>query len=166
MMRRHCHRLRPRTVIASKCAYTLVELLVVIGIFAAFALVATQLMHRTILVGHDAGYAQIAATTFDAAGRVLRQDAWAAKEMSAKSDRAITLTLADGSTIEWSVDEAGTFTRAAKGEPPRKWETKAAGATLAADGVAVVVRLPQTKTARGGELQFTSQLMLAGRMTS
>ena len=146
--------------------FSVTEMLVVIGIFAVFALVATRLMHTTIRVGHDAGYAQIAATSFDAAGRTMRRDVWSARQVAVKNDGSLTLSMSDGTSVDWSVDDGGTFTRSVKSERPQKWETKAAGATIAAAGPAVVIRLPETKTSRGGELRFTSQLMLAGRMQS
>ena len=149
-------------------AFSLLEMLIVIGLFTAFAVVASELMHRTIRVGHDAGYAQLTATTFDAAGRAMRQDVWSARDIALKNDRSLMLTLGDGTTVDWTVDDAGTFTRAAKNALPQRWQIHAAGATFASNGSTLIVRFPRTKMtcAGGGEVRLTSQLLLAGRMTS
>jgi prepilin-type N-terminal cleavage/methylation domain-containing protein len=149
-----------------RAGFSLAELLVVLGVFSIFALAASKLTQTTIRVGHDAGYGQIAASQFDAAGRAMRQDVWSARDITLKGERAMTLTMVDGGAIDWAVDADGTFTRTQQGQPPRKWIVRAAGASLAREGPAVVVHLPGTKESRGGEIRLISQIILAEKMAS
>jgi prepilin-type N-terminal cleavage/methylation domain-containing protein len=149
-----------------RAGFSLTELLVVIGVFSIFALAASKLTQTTIRVGHDAGYGQMSASQFDAAGRTMGHEVWGASDITLKGERAMTLKMADGATIDWTVDPQGTFTRTQQGEPPRKWIARAAGASLTREGVVVVIHLSETKASRGGEVRLISQMILAQKMAS
>ena len=143
---------------ACRAGFFLYELLFVIGLFAIVGLMMTRLFGATFRLGQTATAAQDHANTLDAVSSALRSDAWSATKFELTGDRSVTFREDGDRTIVWSIN-GETLTRKENDSPVRRW-TIASGSTFAADGVALVFRLP----AGGGEARFASQTQLLGRL--
>lgn len=140
--------------------FWLIELLILLGMLGLIALAGGRLFSAAIRLGHDSAQAANSAASFDAMDSVLRHDVWSAREMTTGDDgSAVTLNSGE-KKIVWTIRNE-TLTRD-DGEGMRSWPISA-GSSFAIDGPSIILRLPATRTFRGGEVGWTSQAMLLAR---
>jgi hypothetical protein len=140
---RHRHRSRPR-------GFMLFEMLIALGVLAAFALIAVKLLTTSLRLAHDAGAARDRALRFESAVGVLRADVWGAAGVELPAPGTARITLGDGSIAVWSADAQGALSRtltapAGDGYPDRLEWAALAPPGLAferADGVLLLVEPP------------------------
>ena len=140
--------------------FWLVELLILLGMLGLIALAGGRLFSTAIRLGHDSAQAANAAASFDALDSVLRHDVWSAREMAAGDDGAAATLNSGEKKITWTIHNE-TLTRD-DGQGTRTWPISA-GSAFTIDGPSIVLRLPATRTFRGGEVRWTSQAMLLAR---
>ena len=136
--------------------FMLFEMLVALGLLAAFALIAVKLMTTSIKLSHDAAEADSRAVRFESALAVLRADAWNAVKFELPAPGTARLTRGDGSTAVWSADAEGGLSRTlsaadGRGYPEsRAWGSLPPGLTFEqADGVLLLVQPARAKRPRG-----------------
>ncbi len=141
--------------------FVLMEMLTVIGLLGLIALSGGYLFSATVRLMHATGESRNSASSFDATIEALRADVWSATRIDAGSASEVTLHPAISKPVTWSIGEA-VVTRRAEGDVDRRW-TLGTGATFSVDGIELLVKLPQTKTQRGGEVRLPSQVQLLTR---
>lgn len=140
--------------------FTLPELLVAIGLLAVFAVAATRLFHATIRVGHTTAQQQDAASSFDAAMTVLRNDVWTAAAIAVPDP-----TTAKLGTVTWTINETTLARDAGDGGRQRTWPAPK-GSTFVADGASLVLRVPSTSGERGGDVRMVSEAAILTALTT
>lgn len=153
------HRLRRRRA----RGFMMFEMLVALGLLAAFALIAVKLMTTSIKLSHDAAEADSRAIRFESALAVLRADAWNMVSFDLPSPRTARLTRADGSLAVWSADAEGGLSRTlsaadGRGYPERRaWAALPPGLTFEqAGGVLLLVEPARAKRPRGSRADDAS----------
>jgi len=140
--------------------FTLLELLVAIGLLAVVGLIGMHLFRSTVLVSQDAAKAASSMTRVDAALAELRADAWGAKSIEVTAPDSVTLEQSAGGAIHWHAGSAGDLVRDAAGTTTR-WTGLPGGVAFAADGAALTVELKGTSEHPGGLAAMPSQVLLA-----
>ena len=98
----------------------LVNILMAIGLLAAFVIVAERVFRLSILTTSRVAMAEDSAGRLERATGVLRSDVWGAGKVELKDSRLL-VTDADGRTVEWRTEgETGDVVRVAGGEE-RRW---------------------------------------------
>jgi prepilin-type N-terminal cleavage/methylation domain-containing protein len=155
MNRPRQHRLHRR-----RRAFSLLELLVAIGLLGFFAVAATQLFRATVRISHTTAQRQDAAGSFETAIGVLRGDAWTAAEIAAPD-----ATTAKLGKVTWTA-RGETLTRdAGDGSRPRTWPVPA-GVTFLADNASLVLRVPPAKDERGGDVRMVSESKILSKLSA
>lgn len=136
--------------------FMMFEMLVALGVLAAFALIAVKLMTTSIKLSHDAAEADSRAIRFESALAALRADAWNMVSFDLPSPRTARLTRADGSLAVWSADAEGGLSRTlsaadGRGYPERRaWAALPPGLAFGqAEGVLLLVEPARAKRPRG-----------------
>ena len=140
--------------------FWLIELLILLGMLGLIALAGGRLFSTAIRLGHDSAQAANSAASFDAMDSVLRHDVWSAREIKTGADAAAVTLNSGEKKITWTIRNE-TLTRD-DGEGARSWPISS-GSSFAIDGPSIVLRLPATRNFRGGEVRWTSQVMLLAR---
>jgi type II secretory pathway pseudopilin PulG len=153
MMRCLCHRHRRAAL-----GFTISELLIAIGILGIFGLVATQLFYSSFRVSHATAAQQDAAGSFDSAVSVLRSDVWTAPEIAAPDARTAKL-----GKVTWTIKETTLTRDTGDGARPRTWPMPK-GTSFAADGAALVLRVPAAAGECGGDVRMVSESQLLSRL--
>jgi len=148
---------------AYRRGFTLIELLCMLLMFGLIALAGGRLFESAIRMSHSGAETQNDNAAFDAAVGVLRSDTWSATQFDVAEDRAATLKLPGDRKITWTLKD-GSLTRS-DGAQTLRWSVSP-GITFAIDGPALVLRIPQTKTMKGGEVRVVSQIQLLARASS
>jgi hypothetical protein len=121
----------------------LLEMLGVIILFTAFALVSAKLFTSLIRQLRDTNAAQDVAASFDAAVARLRADVWLAERV--QSDGGTLVVTSGGRTITWSVAPPGTLARTEAASPAdvttSRWATGTRDISLSADRASVTLKL-------------------------
>ena len=150
---------RPMPCLTSRRGFMLLELLSVIVLMAVFAAVAVPVLRwsiRTLVTPPPAA----AAGRLDAAVGTLRRDVWRAGTLAAPSPHELQLTTPDGHTVTWQVGPGDHLQR-----DDRRWDGLFPAASVAIDGVAVRLTLPDGHGFRGGVVVLPSESALIGRQT-
>ena len=158
-----------RTTRPHRSGIMLIEMLMAIILLSAFLLISTQVFVATMKLNAEAGKVHTDSVRLDSALRTLRADVWAAKEMSSR-DGAVVLKPSTGpQEIRWMVEKDGTLVRTATRDgktEQRRFPSELPGVTFEVKDPEVVLRVPDTRRARGGEVRLVSQIRLAERMAS
>src|SRR5688500_8207016 len=88
----------------------LVELLIVIGLIAAFLIVSARLFTTTMRLSQQSVESEARVARLDSAVRMLRADAWGASAMYLDNGGVLMLEV-DGRSIAWGSDADGALTR-------------------------------------------------------
>jgi type II secretory pathway pseudopilin PulG len=143
--------------------FWLIELLVLLGMLGLIALAGGRLFETTMRLGRSSADAANAAASFDAMSSTLRRDAWSAAEMAVEGNGAVAKLKSGDAVVVWTIGQDGSIARDDGRGGPRAWSASA-GSTFALDGPSLVLRLPETKAFRAGEVRATSQVhLLTGR---
>jgi type II secretory pathway pseudopilin PulG len=146
--------------------YLMIEMLLLLLILSVFALISARLFTSVMKLNYNASQAHTRTVRFDSAMRMLRADAWTASEMSA-ANQVVTLKMAEGGAVDWSVDKDGTIVRTSRAggkEDVLRWSADVGGISLAVEGPRVVVRIPDSSRTSGTELGLINQRRLAEGM--
>lgn len=95
----------------SRQAFSLIELMIALGLFATIALVAGKAFHFTFRTMYRVDVTQTAITQWEQAQRTLRQDVWAASSVQTPNETTAVVDLGGGQTATWSIDDANALTR-------------------------------------------------------
>lgn len=144
--------------------FFLIELLMVLLVSAAFFLIAARVFSSTMKLNYAASQAHKGTVRLDSAVRMLRADAWNARDLAAK-DGVVTVTMFDGSTIAWAVGNDGTLTRTA-GNRVQRWPLEAPGLKLAVGDREVIVTIPESQQVHAAEVHVVNQRAIAEGMAS
>ena len=142
-------------------AFTMVEMLLALILIGVFALSATKLFSATMKLSRNTAAAQNTAASFNSALAALRADVWRARKIETLDRGIVILTLAD-MQVQWSIDEQ--IMRSKESGDQRVWEPPT-GTSLHADATKVILRVPPTTQAAGGEIWVASQPLLIEKMT-
>lgn len=141
----------------------LIEMLVVIGLLAAFLIISARLLTSMIRLSRQASDAEDRIVRFDSAVRVLRGDAWSATGIAGDAG-AVTIER-DQTTIEWRSAEDGSLVRTLNvpDAPPQaqRWPELGGQLQFRVEGPVLIVAADDS-SGRTGELRLVSQVMLAG----
>ena len=143
--------------------FTLTEMLAVLILFAAFAVIAERLITTTWRVSYNASESQNQAASIGMALLELRTDAWAAQKITAKDATSADLDLGSGKVVAWSIHD-GKFSRR-EGNRDDHWQAPS-GAAFSSDGAALVLSVfdPKKQTA-ANRIQMVSQTLLLTKLT-
>lgn len=152
---RHRHPLRAS-------GFTLTEMLVILILLAAFAIVASRLFFTTMHLTMDSSDAQSAASAIDATLASLRADAWAAKQIDVPDPYIVKLTTPDGAIITWTIGE-GDMTRS-EGKAEQHLQSPP-GIAFASEPAAIVVTVTDPQSPSGkGEIRMASQSAVLAKL--
>lgn len=146
-----------------------VELMFVLLLAAAFAIVAARLFRSTTLLTYHAGAAQNGAASFEAAVAALRADVWAAKSVTAADQRTLTVMppLAGGggaaTAVTWNISETNLVR--GDGRRAQSWPIPPGCSFAADDAGTVTLTVPQSASAHASEVRLTQQVRLVTRLT-
>ena len=154
--------------------FLLIELLFTIGLIAVFAAVAFPVARWSIRALTDPS--PTAAARLDNAVDALRHDVWQATTLAAPSPHELALAGPGGRSVTWHVGPGGVMRRmerppsAPAGRSPNdsparpaKWPGVFPDATVAVDGTAVRLTIPDARGYRGGVIVLPGQAaLLAG----
>lgn len=137
----------------------LLEMLITIGVFAIFLVLAGKLFAATLRLTHSSNIAARDMAAFESCVAALRRDAWDAVETTSLGGSGVRIRRGDGRTITWSEDDQGALVRSdeAGAEVARRWLGMGAKITVHANAAGLLVR------ASGDELRLVSQVLLARR---
>ncbi|HEY2584792.1 MAG TPA: type II secretion system protein [Tepidisphaeraceae bacterium] len=144
--------------------FTLLELIVVLGLVAFVSIIATNLFRATLRTWRESAAAQQAQGRFDQAIGQFRRDVWSATSMELPNPRTAILQTPEG-RVEWDAIDPAGLARVAAADPAdhRRWEGLG-DLTFSARGPTLVVRVKPSPQEAGGEMVLTSQpMLLAGR---
>ncbi len=138
-------------------AFTLIELLAAMILLAVFALIAGRLFQATFRLAQTSTQTQEAMATFDVAVATMRRDVW-----SAQSVRAEGNALMIGESVAWKI--SGNDLSRVEADRTSHWPIPS-NATFRADGPAIVLAVPESKTAQAGDVRMISQMQLLNELT-
>jgi prepilin-type N-terminal cleavage/methylation domain-containing protein len=118
---------------------TLYEILMVLALLSIFAVAASRLFTSTARVMRELPAQDESRMRFDAAMRMLRDDAWRAAS-AAGEEGAVSLNLPDDVHVRWELDNEGVLLRTS-GEGEQRWNVRGVVQGLTADEAIVIVRL-------------------------
>jgi len=85
-------------------AFTLVELIFVLVLLGAFALVSTKLLVSSLKIPHEAGLKRDAVVRFESATSALRKDVWSAQSLASPDASTVIVESSAGKTT-WHQEE-------------------------------------------------------------
>ena len=143
----------------SRRGFMLLELLVVLILFAAFALVASTLYTSIWRLMYNATQAQTSGTRLESATGMLRRDVWNAQTI-VQNNTKLKLTI-PGQTqpLVWSIAADGTWTRSGDGE--QRWPVGLNDVSFVVHDPEIIVHIPDLRQQRGDDIRLVSQLRLA-----
>lgn len=144
--------------------FTLIEIIVVLGMVAFVMIIATNLFRATLRTWRESAAAQQAQSRFDQAIGQFRRDVWSATSMEAPNPRTAILQTPEG-RVEWDAIDPAGLARVAAADPAdhRRWEGLGT-LTFSSRGPTLVVRVKPNPQEAGGDMVMTSQpMLLAGR---
>jgi hypothetical protein len=143
----------------------MIEMLMLIIILGAFAVLATRMFVTLMKLNQQAAQVHTDTVRFDAAMRALRADVWGATKLSGSGKEISTQ---DGKVL-WKLQPDGALVRVEQRDGKRdekRWEVAIPQLSFSVNGPSVLVIVPESKSTRGGELRLTSAPLLAERMAS
>jgi prepilin-type N-terminal cleavage/methylation domain-containing protein len=132
-------------------AFTIIEMLAVLILLSALALVATKLFTATIRLTASSANARDTMISTEAALSVLRGDVWSARRIETPDARTAKLTLDDDRIVSWTISNDRLTRRL--GDFERHWTTPP-NASFACDEISLSLN----------DIRMTSQLRLLGRL--
>jgi prepilin-type N-terminal cleavage/methylation domain-containing protein len=124
--------------------FTLLEMIVVLGLLTIAAAVAVPIARWSVLAVHQAETAEDAARRVDTAVDALRRDVWCAGRVISPSPGMLALTRADGHQIIWESVGDGAWRRTESSFPSQEWTGLPSGISFSMDGPTVRVTIPAT----------------------
>lgn len=143
--------------------FTLLEILVVIGLVAFVGLVSMQLFRATLRTWKASADEQAIQSRFDLAMGQLRRDVCSATSIDAPDTRSITIHNPAG-TVHWTANEPAAQSRTTDEAADARHWPDLGPITFESRGPMLVVHLTPTHEEAGGEMVLMSQsMLLAGR---
>jgi prepilin-type N-terminal cleavage/methylation domain-containing protein len=167
--------------------YFLIEMMIVLAVFAVFALVASKLLVTSMKASVDAQRRVETAERFDLAMNQLRADAWSSNQIEADG-LSTTLRQADGRKVIWRIEPADAADapavapnspqminlsrhaelgdgRADAASNDTRWNNLPSGMAFTASGPTLRVRAPTASPGadNADSITMISQLQLQGR---
>jgi prepilin-type N-terminal cleavage/methylation domain-containing protein len=146
--------------------FFLIELLIVLILFAVFALLEARLFHSTMKLSFRATRSQNDTAAFDSGVAVMRADVWGAGSIKVIDPQRLVITRGRPGVAEeitWSI--AGTDLVRGDGQRASHWPIPP-GCTFAADGPAVVLAVAESSGQRGGQVRLVNESQLVTRLTA
>jgi prepilin-type N-terminal cleavage/methylation domain-containing protein len=145
---------------ARRRAFTITEMMAVLILLSAFAVIATRLFTSTIKLGHNYGQAQDAATSAGFALTLLRGDVATAKDFKSPNASTVEITTPDDKAITWTIQSNKLVRIQAKEQ--RQWPTPAGGASFAINESSVILKFTDPDF---GEMWMSNQGKLTEKLT-
>lgn len=162
--------LRRRTVRRVHRAFSIIELLVVIGLLGAFMLLLSQFLNIERATLRATTQTQQIATQFDSMVSYLRRDIWSASTMAVDDDGALSVTSPDGQTVRWHANVEGLVSREASAEAaadtnalPLQWTFDDLQIRFEPSHVGVELHLLSTAQQTHSTIVLVSQIQLEAR---
>jgi type II secretory pathway component PulJ len=140
--------------------FTVLEMVVVTGLFVMAAEIAVPILRWSIIDVHNAQTDADSADCLDRATNALRKDIWQAREMHTSTSDRLTLTSAAGHEITWQANADGSLERSESSASNQQWTTFLAGISFAQDGSVLVVTIPGSPQHPGSTISMISPAML------
>lgn len=83
--------------------FSLIELMLVIGLLAACAVVSNELFMSCLVIQRDAKQASLGLIHADGAVRMIRADVWGAESIHCDNPHRVTLRMPDGTEVRWEL---------------------------------------------------------------
>jgi prepilin-type N-terminal cleavage/methylation domain-containing protein len=140
--------------------FSLLEMLVVLGLLTVMSIVAFPIARWTILNMAASQATMSAASRLDNAMQTLRQDVWQAESIDVSIPQTLVLTCADGHQIRWRFGPADSWRRNVSSSDQCVWTGIANKISCTAADSVVMITVPDDASRRGGTICFVSQAML------
>jgi type II secretory pathway pseudopilin PulG len=138
--------------------FTLTEMLAILILLSAFAIIATRLFTTSVKLTYKLGNAQDAAASVDGAMALLRSDVAAAKEVKV-ADEAITLD-----AVTWTLDGQHLLRR--DSARVQSWRAPSAKLTFSTDGRVLVLKIGASEMTGGfGEIWLADPNQVLEKLT-
>ena len=138
--------------------FVLMELMLVLGLLAIFAIVASRVVIISLKAMAQSGDQHEQIVRFESAMSSLRRDAWSARQMSSADPQTISITNDDG-TITWSIEKDELVRKTSDPHLTQRWalETKL---SFAVSGPTLTVSAQEA--GGSGQFQMFSPLLAGG----
>ena len=151
-------RRRPRGVF-ERAGFSLLEMLITIGLVAIFIVLAGKLFTTTLRLTRTSNDAARTVSAYEASVAALRRDAWGATEVTALPEGGgVRVARGDAEAVTWSSDGEGALVRR-EGQSVQRWPEVGAKLTLHPDDAGVLVRGDED------ELRLASEVLLLRKGT-
>jgi prepilin-type N-terminal cleavage/methylation domain-containing protein len=104
--------------------FALIELMLVLGLLAVFAVVATRVIVISLKTMAQSGDQHDQIVRFESAMSSLRRDAWSARQISSADPQAVSITNADG-TVTWSIEKNALVRKSSNPQLMQRFELEA-----------------------------------------
>lgn len=151
--------IRSRCICASgrRRGFSLVEILLALGLFAAVGVISAYAYHSTMRLAHESTTAHNALLSAGHCLSALERDVWGAAELASIEPGGVRLTDGLGRTITWAWNEDRLVRRNASGTT-EAWAFSDS-ATFAVEGPVVAVTVTD-EAGTSATFRFASQLRL------
>lgn len=140
--------------------FTILEMLVVVGLVAMAAEIALPILRWSIIDVHKTEIEAESAACLDRAMNALRKDVWEAREMHTAPSDHLTLTSSAGHEINWQLNAEGSLERSESSAPSQQWTTQLTGISFAQNGSVLVVTIHASPQHPGSTISMISPAML------
>ena len=146
----------------SRRGFTLTELICVLILLSAFAIVAGRLFQTTFHLYYDTTQAQNAAASIDNSLGRLRDDAWSASKVDVSDPHTAILTLPGNHIVTWTLT-GNTFER--KDDRASEHLQAPPAAIFASDSVALILKINDSNHSAGvDEIRMASQINVLAKL--
>lgn len=129
-----------RSPIRLRPGFTILEILMALGLLVIFFGVAGELFKSTMMLGYDSGQLSNQNSRIDSAIFQLRRDVWNSSRMTVSGKKSLDLDSSDGIKISWNIDQENGVTRTDAQGRSERWEGIGENWSLAADGPCLSIR--------------------------
>jgi len=152
---------RKRKLACRPGAYSLIELVMVLGLMGVFGLVAAHLWADTFALYSQYGIAQKRVCAYESALRQMRIDTWSASAIQLSDAGQAQLALPGRRSVTWRIDKTGALLREVNSAAAGHWDDVAGKLRFGRDGPclllmesgedpALATRLPSQVLIEGG----------------
>ena len=137
-------------------AFTILEMVVVIGLFAMVAVISVPIFRWAMLTSQQSQTQANDVSRFENALRTLREDIWDAGDIRVGDSQTLVLTVADNRQITWQLDATKSLHRKSE-TMDRQWPEFPGGSSFSIQSAEVLLMVPDGPSFHGGTIPFISQ---------
>jgi prepilin-type N-terminal cleavage/methylation domain-containing protein len=143
---------------------TLIEMLVVLGLIAAFAALASALFQSAFRTAASSSQNMADAATLDSAITALRRDVWEGARVDVRDCQSVAIQRPDNSQVLWQVGDDGALSRIA-GDLRHDYRALPVDIRFTGDQNGLVLAITGRPPAPQREIAMVSQFMMLRRNT-